>query len=222
MGIGSTLGALGGFAIGGGAGASVGAGLGGLFDSNDSQKAAQDAAAQNMQLQMQHNAQVDPISASGARAGYASNLDSMLKGGASSSFNDPVFKAMQDQSMEATQRKMSAMGQGVGSNDMLALQSTAYGQANDFFGQQYNRLAQLANAGGGGTTTPQGMGPGLAGNFAGQTNTNMQESGGTMITGLQKMFGNGQQSQQNNPSLDYAGGYAPANQWNSNTGFFFN
>ena len=188
----------------------LGAGLGGLLDGSPSsgqdaanaQAAANDkTSAQNLAYQKEHNAQVDPLSSTGARGQYAGQMNKLMSGGASGMFEDPVFQSMQKQSMEAMQRKMSSQGQGVGTNDMMAIQSSAYGQANDFFSQQYNRLAQLSNASGGGTSTPNmatSMSPGVAGEFASQTASNQTGLAGMATSGLSSIFGNNNSNSTNN------------------------
>jgi hypothetical protein len=170
-------------------GAVAGGVIGGMLGGSGEDAAAK-AAADNLAYQKQWNSQVDPLSASGQRGQYAGKLNTMLTGGANQMFNDPNFKAQQEQGMTATQRMMNAMGMGISTNDTLALQQQSYTQANSFFNQQYDRLATLANAGGGGGSAPQGMSPGTAGNFATGTAQNYASAAGGIFGGISSLFGN--------------------------------
>jgi hypothetical protein len=134
----------------------------------DAQAAGQAANQQNIQFQQQANQQRDPFSTGGSRAQYVPQLNDLMAGGYSGIQNDPMFQAREKQAMEATQRKMSSQGQGMGTNDLLALQQQSYLQQGDFFNEQYTRLSALSGAsqGGGGVNTVQGMSPQVAGGIA--------------------------------------------------------
>lgn len=186
---------------------------------------AADTAAQqserNMQQQMAWNKQQDPFSAGGNRQQYVPQLNQLMQGGYQGMQNDPMFKWRQDQALEATQRKMSAMGQGIGTNDMLALQNQAYGQQGQFFNEQYNRLADLSGANRGGGQAPQGMDP----KFAGQMQMAKYQAGGETLGGLAgiygSMSGSPQAGQNGIGGGTYTGGYGQEMSYGSSGQSYF-
>lgn len=128
--------------------------------------AANEANNTNIAFQQQHNQQVDPFSTGGNRAQYVPQLNDLMRGGYAGLANDPMYKQLSAQGLEATQRAMAARGQGMGTNDMLAINKNQTGTMMDYFNQQYSRLADLSGASRGGTSTVQGMSPTTAGSIA--------------------------------------------------------
>ena len=146
-------------------GAAIGA-AGSYFASQAGAGAAGAANAQNIQFQTQYNQQHDPFSTSGARAQYVPQLNQLMQGGYAGLANDPMYQQLQALGMQGTQRAMAAQGQGLGTNDILAINQNQTGTAMSYFDQQYQRLAQLSGASGGSSVVPQGMSPTTAGGIA--------------------------------------------------------
>jgi len=128
--------------------------------------AAEDANNRNISYQQQYNQQVDPFSTGGNREQYVSQLNDLMRGGMSGISNDPMYKQLEAQGMEATQRAMAARGQGIGTNDILALNKSSTSTMMDYFNQQYTRLADLSGASRGGSKTVEGMDSKTAGQMA--------------------------------------------------------
>ena len=127
--------------------------------------AATDANNANIAFQQQYNQQVDPFSTGGNRARYVPQLNDLMRGGYAGLANDPMYKQLSAQGLEATQRAMAARGQGMGTNDILAINKNQTGTMMDYFNQQYSRLADLSGASRGGSQVVQGMSPQVAGSI---------------------------------------------------------
>lgn len=177
------------------------------FGAQSASNAATDANNANIAYQQQYNQQRDPFSTGGNRQQYVTQLNDFMKGGYSGIMSDPMFQQMQKQSMEATQRMMSSRGMGVGTNDILALQNSAYTQGMDFFNQKYNMLSQLSGAAQPGMQPVQGMSPQLAGQMAYAPYQSMGQSIGQIAS----IYGRGAGSGGGGPTAqtDYMTGYAP-------------
>jgi hypothetical protein len=132
----------------------------------DATNAATNANNTNIAYQQRYNEQVDPFSTGGNRAQYVGQLNDLMKGGYSGVKDDPMYKQLSAQGMEATQRAMASRGQGMGTNDILAINKNQTGTMMDYFNQQYSRLADLSGASRGGSRAVQGMDPTTAGSIA--------------------------------------------------------
>lgn len=194
-------------------GAAIGA-VGSYMSASAGAGAAQGANAQNIQFQQQYNQQHDPFSTSGARAQYVPQLNTLMQGGVAGVANDPAFQAMNQNSLEGVDRMMASKGQGVGTNDLLALNQQNTLNQQSYFDSQYQRLASLSGASGGQSTVPQGMSPQTAGSIAMAPYQALGQGIGTLAgiygnrtsgggTSTQQPSGGGQLS---NP---FAGGSAP-------------
>lgn len=177
----------------------VAGGVLGMFSGGSGEDAARQAAAEQARQQMEWNKKVDPLSASGMRGEYANQLNTMLQGGVQGMQNDPNLQFLQNQQQQAVQRQFSAAGQQTSSNEMQALMAGNYKTNMDYFNQQYNRLATLANANGGGGAVPSGMTPGQAFQGANSTAMNYMGSAGLIGSGIQRLFGSGGNDNPNQP-----------------------
>jgi hypothetical protein len=152
-----TWGAVGGSIIGGGLS---------ILGQQSGNDAANQANQQNLAYQQQYNQQHDPFSTGGNRQQYVGQLNDLMKGGYAGLQNDPMYQQLQQQGMQGTDRAMAAKGQGVGTNDLMAINQNQTGTAMSYFDQQYQRLASLSGASGGQSVVPQGMSPQMAGGMA--------------------------------------------------------
>jgi hypothetical protein len=182
---GGLSGILGGMSSGGwGSVAKLGLSLYDIYSSEQQRKLAEQLAAQ-----------ADPFAAH--RAFYASQLARLQANPASYMANDPSYKFMMDQGLEAIRRRMAAGGYAHSGNELLALQEYGQGLAAQTLFQEKQRLAALAGAGidGGATAAkialmgqqalPDAIGrvAGLYGIFSGADRPTSQESrpsGGTL------------------------------------------
>jgi len=87
---------------------------------------------------------VDPFAP--YRAGYASQLNTMMANPAAIIPQMPGYQFLQDQGQQAVMRQLAAQGRTVSGQEQLALQQQGQGLANQFYNDQYNKLAQLSGA----------------------------------------------------------------------------
>jgi len=141
---GGLSGILGGMSSGGwGSVAKIGLSLYDLYSSEQQRKLAE-------QLAMQ----ADPFASQ--RAYYANQLAKLQADPASYMANDPSYKFMMEQGLEAIRRRMAAGGYANSGNELLALQEYGQGLAAQTLAQEKQRLAELAGAGiSGGATAAQ-------------------------------------------------------------------
>jgi len=171
-------------------GAVAGGVIGGLMGSGG-QDAAAKAAQDNLDFQKQMYQQQDPFSAGGNRAQYVPKLNELATGGPSSVANDPMFKQMNDQSMNAIESRMASQGQGVSTANMQALQSGQQGNQMSYWQNMMQTYAGLSGESGGRTSPMKGIDPNTAMVGANQTASNYGSSFGMFAGGLQSIFGNG-------------------------------
>jgi len=103
------------------------------------------SAEQQRKLAEQLMAQVDPFASQ--RAYYANQLALLQSNPAAYMANDPSYKFMMDQGLEAIRRRMAAGGYANSGNELLALQEYGQGLASQTLAQEKQRLAALAGAG---------------------------------------------------------------------------
>lgn len=115
---------------------------------------ASDASSAQTGAQTAWNKQQDPFSSGGNRAQYVPQMNELMRGGVAGVANDPMYQAMNAQSMQDVQRSMSARGQGGSGQEMLALRNSSQGNMMNYFNQQYNRLGELSGATKGGGSSP--------------------------------------------------------------------
>lgn len=173
------------------AAATMGGSLLSYFGSSKAADAAAQQNAANMAAQQQWNQLVDPFTAGGNRAQYADQLNQLMQGGYGGLQSDPMFQWMQKQGQDQLQRGLSAKGQLGSGNEMLALQQQGYGLAQDFFNQQYNRLADLSGASRGGGQAVMGQSPGAAYQQQYGTTQNQMAALGMGLQGASQLFGRG-------------------------------
>ena len=160
--------------------------------------AATSANEANINYQRQHNQEIDPFSTGGNRAQYVPQLNDLMRGGYAGLANDPMYKQLSGLGLEATQRAMASRGQGLGTNDILAINKNQTGTMMDYFNQQYLRLADLSGASRGGTQTVQGMSPTTAGQIAYAP----YQAGAQALGGIASIYGNRTQTTQPNVSVN--------------------
>lgn len=176
--------------------------------SNNAVNAANQQNAANVAAQERWNRLQDPFSAGGNREQYVSQLQDLLRGGYAGIQNDPMFQWMQRQGLDQAQRAGSATGMGGSGAEQLALQQQGFGLANQFFNQQYQRLADLSGATRGGGQAAVGQSPGSLYNMytdQGQSRTNAFAAG---MGGLQGLFG-AMGGANRQPMPTYSGQYNP-------------
>jgi hypothetical protein len=116
----------------------------------------------------------------------------------SSIFSSSLFQANTGQAMDATSRKMNAMGYQMSGNEMAALNTQAQGKGLDYFNTMTSLLSNLAGV---------GMNP--AGGSAMATQQN-QENWGAIGEGLQGIGGLFNNDTSNGSTTMNQGGYDPA------------
>lgn len=183
----------------------AGAGLS-WYQGQQAQQAAERQNAANIAAQERWNALADPFTAGGSRAQYVSQLNDLMHGGYANIQNDPMYQWMQRQGQEQLQRGMSAHG-GLGSGaEQLALQQQGFGLANDFFNQQYSRLADLSGATRGGGQAAIGMSPSAMYQMQMNAAQNKASAFGLGLQGMAQIFGQGAGT---TPTPVYSGQYNP-------------
>lgn len=121
---------------------------------SEARSAAQGADQRRMAQQSAWNRMQDPFSAGGSREQYVPQLNKLMQGGAAGLQDDPTLRFIQSQGMQASQRHASATGTAQSGGEQMALQEQGAGIASNYFQQQYQRLASLSGASGGGGSAP--------------------------------------------------------------------
>ena len=168
--------------------AGIGFVAGGLFGGGDD--AAAEAAAQQVALQREMWMKEDPFGYSGQRAQYVPQLTQLMQGGLSGLQQDPMYRQLQTQGMDAVRRTMAASGKTGSGAEMSAILKQNMGLGMEYFNQQYTRLAQLSGASGGYTPHLSGMSPETAGRMQMMQNAEMGQGIGMLAYGASKLFGN--------------------------------
>lgn len=137
----------------------------GYLGQQDARRAGQAADERNLQYQQDMFELQDPLSASGGRAKYATQLEQLMKGGVGAMAEDPNLKWMLGQGQQAVERQASATGQVQSGAEKMALEKNQFGISNSYFNQQYERLLNLSGAGGGRTAPMRGTSGGDAYNM---------------------------------------------------------
>lgn len=170
-------------------GAVLGGVLGGMMGGGG-EDAAQKAAAEDLAFQKQMYQQQDPFSAGGNRAQYVPKLNTLAMGGPSSVVNDPTYQAMNQASLTDVQRQKAATGKLGSGEEMKSLQQTSQGNMMSYWQNMMHTYSGLSGADSGRTAPMHGMDPGLAGEMAGRTSSNMGGAYGMFASGLSSIFGN--------------------------------
>jgi hypothetical protein len=126
----------------------------------DASNAAKGRSREQMAQQEQYNRLRDPFTMGGNRQQYVEQLNAMMRGGPSSVAQDPLVKWLQDQGTQQVQRQHSATGDVQSTAETRDLASMGFGQANQYWKQQVDRLSMLSGANQANVTTPTGMSPG--------------------------------------------------------------
>ena len=69
-----------------------------------------------------------------------------MAGGFAGFANDPMYQWLRDQGTQSVTRQMAATGRSGSGAEMIALQQQGFGLAQDYFNDQYKRLAELSGA----------------------------------------------------------------------------
>ena len=108
-----------------------------------------------------------------------------MKGGVSGIADDPAFKAMNQSSLNGTDAMMAAKGQGVGTNDLQAINGQNTLNQQSYFDSMYSKLSSLSGASGGQSTVVQGMSP----QTAGSVTMAPYQSAAQTVSGISTIYG---------------------------------
>jgi len=131
----------------------------GYMGQQDASSAAGKRSREQMAQQERYNQLRDPFSMGGNREQYVGQLNELMSGGASSMFEDPVFKAQMAAGNQAVQRQHSAQGDIQSTAETRDLAGMSMGLAGHEFENRYRRLSELSGAGSPSIQTPMGMSP---------------------------------------------------------------
>lgn len=131
----------------------------GAYSAGQAQDSANQQNQQNLQQQMAWNRQQDPFSAGGNRAQYVPQLNQLMQGGAAGVASDPLFQKQNQQSQTDMQRQFASQGMGVSGQEMNAMGQNSWQNQQNYFNQQYQKLASLSGASGGGGSAAIGQSP---------------------------------------------------------------
>ena len=187
------------------------AGIGGAalsyFGGQNATDAANAQNAANLAAQERWNWLQDPFSMGGNRAQYVSQLNDLMRGGYQGMQQDPMFQWMMSQGKDQAQRAGSASGRGGSGAEQIALQQQGFGLSQDFFNQQFSRLAELSGASRGGGQAAIGQSPTNVYNMGMGNAMNQGAALGLGMQSLGKLFGNLSSGYRGNPNMSSSGEY---------------
>jgi hypothetical protein len=189
----------------------AGTAVAGLLGANSSQNAANQQNQQNLQFQEQMYNQQDPFSAGGNRAQYVPMLNSLATGGPNSIANDPMYQALNNQSMTNMNRQMAASGQMGSGQAMLALNQNSQQNQMNYWQQMMGTYGGLSGATGGRTSPMQGQSPTDAFNQSQSTQANFGGALGLLSQGISGIYGN----MSSNPTSNFNNAYSGSTSGNT-------
>lgn len=132
----------------------------GYMGQQEAQAGAGRRSREQMAQQERYNQLRDPFSMGGHRQQYVGQLNELMRGGVSSMFEDPAFKAMLSAGESAVQRQHSAQGDIQSTAETRDLAGMSMGIAGREFENRYRRLSELSGASSPSAQAPMGMSPG--------------------------------------------------------------